>query len=435
MSGENLMPWFQGDGAYCLYLAGDDQRQAFGVDYYTVVPPYELAGVTAPVERRKTVPELYGKPYYDNPGHPLHFTASSESQNTYVYFPRGTDRHSGGAVLGPYGAAGMVQSDDVAYAERDRLPDDFTVYRNATATKSWFLLDDEIVVLAAGVGGGSGRAVTTTVDARIAGPHDTLRISGERTDGGRWRETSGTERLRWLRYANETRGTAVGYLFLDHLFPDHTADSPAGAGRHPVTVALDTVTRSRRTVRTANPDTAVAKQLFRAGFRQDAGRAPRSFAYALVPNATERMLRGYCGHGGDGGPLTVRANTTRLQAVRHTGLGLLAVNSFAGGRQTVGGLHLDGPASVLVRTTRSVGTGTGSGSGSGSGSGRGKGEVTVAASDPTMRRDRLTLLLRGRRLRPLSTDPDIRVRHVPGGTLLSFRTRHAYGRTFTVTLR
>ena len=101
MSGENLMPWFQGDGAYYLYLSGQDQTRAYGVDYYTVVSPYGLAGATAPVERRGTVPELYdGRLWYENPGHPLNFTSSSESQNKYVYFPRGTNRHSGGAVLG-----------------------------------------------------------------------------------------------------------------------------------------------------------------------------------------------------------------------------------------------------------------------------------------------------------------------------------------------
>ncbi|MFE0763725.1 polysaccharide lyase family 8 super-sandwich domain-containing protein [Streptomyces smyrnaeus] len=275
MNGENLLPWFQGDGAYYLYLAGEDQRQAFGVDYFTTVPPYGLAGVTAPEERRKTIPELYGKPYYDNPDHPLHFTASSESQNTYVYFPRGTDRH-------------------------------------------------------------------------------------------------------------------------------------------PVTVGLETVTRSRRVVRTANPDTAVTRQVFHTAFRQDAGTEPRSLAYALVPHATERALRGY---GADGGPLSVLANTTRLQAVRHTGLDLLAVNSFARGRQTVAGLRVDGPASVLVHRER------------------GGRRVTVAVSDPTMRRDRLTLLVRGRRLRPVSSDPGIRVGHTAGGTLLRVHTHHAYGRTFTVTLR
>ncbi|MBO8195526.1 silent information regulator protein Sir2 [Streptomyces oryzae] len=406
MNGENLMPWFQGDGAYYLYLAGEDQRDAFGVDYYTAVPPYGLAGVTAPDERRRTVPELYGKPYYDNPDHPLHFTSSSESQNTYVYFPRGTNRHSGGAVLGAYGVAGMVQSDDVAYAERDRLPDDFTVYRNAWATKSWFLLDDEIVVLAAGVGDRSGRAVTTTVDARIADPGHTLRISGERADGGRLPDGGGTGPLRWLRYADETRGTAVGYVFLD---------SPGGAGRHPVTVGLETVTRSRRLVRTANPDTPVTRQVFSAAFRQEAGAGARRHAYALVPHAGERELRAY---GAESGPVTVLANSTRLQAVRHAGLGLVAVNAFGRGEQSVAGVRVDGPASVLVRRERGC-----------------RGRVTVAASDPTMRRDRLTVLLRGRGLRAVGAAPDVRVSRVPGGTLLSFRTRHAYGGTRTVALR
>ncbi|WP_326686889.1 MULTISPECIES: polysaccharide lyase family 8 super-sandwich domain-containing protein [unclassified Streptomyces] len=416
MSGENLMPWFQGDGAHYLYLAGQDQTQAYGVDHFTTVSPYGLAGVTAPVERRRTVPELYGTPYYDNPDHPLHFTASSESQNTYVYFPRGTSRHSGGAVLDAYGAAGMVQSDDFAYADRARLPDDFTVYRNATATKSWFLLDEEIVVLAAGVGDRAGRAVTTTVDARIAAPDDRVTVTGARPDGTRWSPGGGsgpdTGRLRWLRYANHTRGTSVGYLFL-------------GTG-HPVTVALESVTRSRRVVRTANPDTAVTRQVFGASFRQAPHAGQVALAYALLPHATESALRAYGQEGKEGeeggdGPLAVLANTPRLQAVRHTGLGLVAANSFTTGHHSVAGLRLDGPASVLVRHERAKG--------------RHRGRITVAASDPTMRRPHLSVLLRGRRLTAVTADPGVKTRPVPGGTLLRFPTHHAYGRTFTVTLR
>ncbi|NEB82543.1 silent information regulator protein Sir2, partial [Streptomyces sp. SID14478] len=204
MSGENLMPWFQGDGAHYLYLAGQDQRESFGVDYFTTVSPYGLAGVTAPVEHRGTVPELYdGDLFYDNPSHPLNFTASSESQNTYVYFPTATQAYSGGATLDAYGAAGWVLSDDVPWRDKRAgvLPDDFVVYRSARATKSWFLLDDEIVVLAAGVGDapGADRAVTTTLDARIAATGDEVTV-----DEGRG----------WVRWANATRGTAVGYVLL-----------------------------------------------------------------------------------------------------------------------------------------------------------------------------------------------------------------------------
>jgi hyaluronate lyase len=369
MSGENLLPWFQGDGAYYLYLSGQDQTKAFGVDYYTTVSPYALAGVTAPVEERSTIPELYGTPYYDNP--PV-FTASSEAQNTYVYFPRGTNQYSGGATLGAYGAAGWIQSDDVAYAERETLPDDFVVYRNARSTKSWFMLDEEIVVLAAGVGDET-RAVTTSLDARIAAPTDEVVI---------------TRDTKWLRYANLTAGTSVGYYFL--------APSQVAAD-------LTDVTRSRRVIRTSNPDTAITKKVFTLTSGSTA------LAYALVPQATEARLRSYTY-----GRLVLLSNTKRLQAIHHTGLNLTAANTFTPGRHTVPGLTIDGPASVLTQRHPDRTT-------------------TVAVSDPTMARPTITTTLTGQWLHKLSGDAT--VTHTFIGTRLTFDTTHTYGRTLTTTLR
>lgn len=396
MNGENLMPWFQGDGAHYLYLSGEDQSQAFGVDYFTTVSPYGLAGVTAPVEQRRTIPELYGKPYYDNPTHPLNFTSSSESQNTYVYFPRGTNRHSGGATLGGvYAAAGMVQSSDVAYAAKQQrlLPPDFVAYRNAAATKSWFMLDDEIVILAAGVCDPAGRAVTTTLDARIAAPSDHLTIVAQ-ANGATWSGT-GTARPDWLRFTNHSRGTAVGYVFL---------------GGRQVRVGLEQVARSRRVVRTANPDTPVTKQIFSLSVDQAAGARPSSLAYALVPNATEAQLKSY-----RRGPLSVLANSPALQAIQHRRLGIVAANVFARGWQHAAGLTIDGPASVIQQT---------------------KGRTTtVAVSDPTMDRAKVRVILRGRPLALVSGDDDVRVSRVPGGTQLEFTTRHRYGQSVTATLR
>jgi hyaluronate lyase len=395
MSGENLMPWFQGDGAHYLYLSGQDQTQAFGVDYYTTVSPYRLAGVTAPVEGRQTIPELYGTQWYDNPERG--FTSSSESQNTYVYFPCGTNGYSGGASLGAYGAAGFVQSSDVAYAAKQAglLPDDFVVYRDADATKSWFMLDDEIVVLAAGVGDSAGRAVTTTIDSRIAAASDTVTLTGKRRDGAAWAGT-GTAPLAWLRYANASQGTAVGYVFLDPQQP---------------TVALDTVSHSRRVVRTANPDTTVSKQVFSVAIEQASGAPHTSMAYALVPNATDERLRSYAR-----GPVSVVVNTDRVQAVRHHGLSLAAANVFAPGRHQAGPLSIDGPASVIVREARD-------------------GSTSVAVSDPTMERDTVSVTVRGRSMRALSADDGVRVSRVPGGTRIDVTTRHAYGRSFVATLR
>ncbi|TDW89364.1 hyaluronate lyase [Kribbella pratensis] len=384
MSGENLMPWFQGDGAHYLYLAGQDQTQSFGVDYFTTVSPYALGGVTAPVETRKSIPELYGTAYYDNP--PT-FTPSSEAQNTYVYFPVGTNEYSGGATLDAYGAVGWVQSDDFAYASRASLPDDFVVYQNASATKSWFLLDDEIVVLAAGVGDAT-RAVTTTLDTRIAGATDPVRITGVRRDGQTW---TGTGEPRWLRYANGA--VSVGYYFLQPT--ELSAD-------------LRTVTRSRRVVRTSNPDTAVTKQVFALTVTQPAG-TKRALAYALVPNATDSALKSY-----QHGRIATLSNTMKMQAIQHLGLRLTAVNTFTPGPHNLPGLSIDGPASLLIRRQSS--------------------SVQVAVSDPTTQRDSVTVNLRAQYLRPAAPVDGVQVTRTATGTRLTFTTRQTYGRSLAVNL-
>jgi hyaluronate lyase len=395
MSGENLLPWFQGDGAYYLYLSGQDQTQAYGVDYLTTVSPYRLAGVTTPLEQRKSIPELYGTAYYDRPPE---FTASSELQNKYVYFPVGTNQYSGGATLGAYGAAGWIQSSDQAYADRDQLPDDFVTYRNAESTKSWFLLDDEIVVLAAGI----NRPVITTLDARIAGPTDEVQLAGLQRDGRPWSGT-GTGDLSWLRYANTTAGTALGYYFLQ----------PS-----PVSVGLEQVTRSRRVIRTANPDTAVTKQVFTlthetpsAGSTHPApAHQLASLAYALIPHATEATLRSY-----RHGRLRLLSNTPRLQAIHHPALNLTAANTFTPGRHQLLNYTIDGPASFL--TQHRAGT------------------TTIALSDPTMARSTITITVLARWLTKLTADLGVTVQHTRTGTRLTYNTHQAHGRTITGTFR
>lgn len=396
MSGENLMPWFQGDGAFYLYLAGQDHAQAFGVDFFTTVSPYRLPGTTVPVEERRTVPELYGQLWYENPDHPLGFTSSSESQNTYVYFPRATNSFSGGATLGAFGAAGMVLSDDVPYvdAQAGVLPADFVAYANARAVKSWFLLDDEVVVLAAGIGDLHGRDVVTTLDSRIAAPGDGVVVTGRRADGSPWSPEDGAARLDWLRWDNPGQGVAVGYALLDS---------------EPVHVTLEDVTRSRRVVRASNPNTAVTKRVFTAAVEH--GQHPATLAYAIVPGATEAQLAAY----GSEGPLVVLANDERVQAVWHHGLGLTAANVFRD-RAQVRNLVIDGPASVLVHEHDDGGT-------------------SVALSDPTMLRHAVALTIRGRSLDVDSADDGVEVRHVPGGTEVRAHTREAYGASLTAVLR
>ncbi|WP_435610322.1 polysaccharide lyase family 8 super-sandwich domain-containing protein [Streptomyces sp. C10-9-1] len=392
MNGENLTPWFQGDGAHQLYLAGADQARAHGADRLTVLEPHRLPGTTAPVERRRSVPELYGTLWYDDPEHG--FTASSEAQNAYVYFPRGTGAHSGGARLGAYGTAAHVLTDDAACAaaRAGTLPDGLVTHRSARGTRSWYLLDEEIVVLAAGVCDPEGRALTTTLDARIAEPDAAVAVTGELPGGAPW---NGSGAPAWLRYEDPSQGGAIGYLLLSGPAP---------------TVLRETVTRSRRRIRLSNPDTPVTRQVFTLAVDRPPGAPPMAHAYALVPHATPERLRAYAS-----GPPEVLCNTPRLQAVHHSGLGLTAVNSFGAGRHRVAGLTVRGPASLLLRRTAD-------------------GRVHLALADPTTRRRTVSLTLRGRPLRLLSADRGVSARPVPGGVRLEVSVHRSHGRSLRAVL-
>lgn len=118
MSGENLKPWFQGDGAFYLYLSGVDQTKQYGIDYMTTINPYRLPGTTVPNEARKTIMELYdGSQFYPK------YTASSTEQNDYVYFPVGTNTFSGSVSLKADGVsmAGMQLGDTTAMLQSRRV--------------------------------------------------------------------------------------------------------------------------------------------------------------------------------------------------------------------------------------------------------------------------------------------------------------------------
>ncbi len=394
MNGDNLRPWFSGDGAFHLYLAGQDQQQAFGAEFLATVSPYRLPGVSVPAEERATVPESYGQFWYENPDHPLEFTSSSESQNTYVYFPLSTNIHSGGAVLDGLGSAAMVLADDVPWRDKQAgiLPEDFVAYAGLRGAKSWFALDDAIVVLAAGVRDPQNRGqVVTTVDARVALPGDDVEISGANPGGVPWRPGN-QARLAWLRWANHTTGAAVAYSFLD---------GP------PVRVEHEQVTGNLRDVRANNPDTDVTRQVFTATM----GHGSPNLAYVIIPGGTPEQAESYR----DGG-LSVLANSERMQAIRHPGLGLIAANTFTEGSHTARTLTIDGPACVLLREVDD--------------------EVHIAVSDPTMERQEITLTMRsGRAPTVVQADDGVRVEPARGGTRITATTHQAYGASFTVRLK
>ncbi|QNG59953.1 silent information regulator protein Sir2 [Bacillus sp. PAMC26568] len=356
MSGENLMPWFQGDGAYYLYLSGRDQTKSFGANYFATLNPFKFPGTTVPVEERKTIPELYGGMlYYENRNHPLDFYSSSPSQNKYVYFPASTNQFSGGVKLGKYGVSGIQLGDEIGYKDKQDglLPDDLVVYKNANANKSAFMFDNEIVLMGSGIMDELGREVITTIDNRMFDMNETSTIIGETYDNNLLSNPdNGEYQLKWANFKTNEKGTQVGYYF-----PEPAA----------INFSKETVTESLKKIRTSNPDTKIAKNYFTLGMNHGENPQNVKYAYCILPNLDQDQTKEYA----DKPSIKILANTADVHAVENSPLGLQGFNFFGGKKTTVSNLTSYNQASILVRNDGET--------------------VTIAVSDPTLKLNKMKL--------------------------------------------
>ena len=134
INGGNLHGWFTGDGMTYLYLGNTDTQ--FNGDFWPTVDPYHLPGTT--VETNS------------------HANSAGEATTT-------SQNWVGGAqVAHSYGVAGMSLA-----AWNTTL----------TAKKSWFMFDNEIVCLGAGITCGGPAEVHTTVEDRRLGTSPTNKFT------------------------------------------------------------------------------------------------------------------------------------------------------------------------------------------------------------------------------------------------------------------
>ncbi len=125
LNGENPKGWYTADGMTYLYLNPEDYNFIF----WSTVDPHRLPGIT--VDR--------------DPSRPDGTACCSLMPNSWA----------GGATLeGTYGVAGMD------FQQHDYSNMDLRV------RKSWFMFDDEIVALGAGIHSTSGRTIETVVENR-----------------------------------------------------------------------------------------------------------------------------------------------------------------------------------------------------------------------------------------------------------------------------
>ncbi|MFP7299784.1 polysaccharide lyase 8 family protein [Neobacillus niacini] len=400
MSGENLMPWFQGDGAYYLYLSGRDQTKSFGAHYFAAMDPYKLPGTTVPIEDRKTIPELYGgKLFYENTNHPLNFFASSVSQNDYVYFPVGTNTYSGGVKLGKYGVTGIQLGDEIGYRDKQKglLPEDFVVYKNADANKSAFMFDDEIVLLGSGIKDQLGREVISTIDNRMFDTSETSSITGATYDNNKlFNPVNGQYELKWLNFKTDDDTSKVGYYF------------PEAAS---INVSTNTVTESLKKIRIPNPDTMTTKNFFTLGLEHGTNPQNAKYAYVILPNFNDEETERYAKNPG----VRILSNSEDVHAVEHVSLGLKGFNFFGGNKKSVSNVTSYNPASILVKKDGDI--------------------VTIAVSDPTFSLDKMKLEVELPRPAVVEASKGVKASVSSKKTLIHIDSKNSYGKSFEIKLK
>lgn len=395
MSGENLKPWFQGDGAFYLYLSGVDQTKQYGVNYFTTVNPYRLPGTTVPNEERKTIMELYdGSQFYPK------YTASSTEQNDYVYFPVGTNTFSASVSLKSDGVsmAGMQLGDENGYTAKQAglLPDDFVAYKNATGNKSWFMMNDQIVFMGSNIGDTLKRDVTTTIDNRMSAPDAKITVTAQDTAGKAVSIKPGTfSNLQWLAYQDDSLKTNVGYYFPQ---------------AKEIKIETPTIEENQKSIRNvaSQQDNMITEKYFTMTY-EHGKKAEDSYSYVMVPNATAETMKQYATNP----TIEILENSKNIHAVRDTKDNITAMNFFAAGKSS--GVQASKPVSLLMK--------------------KADGKITVALSDPLFTQEKIDLVLDIPNAKVVSKDDRIQATCGKDTVKLSFNAKELYGQSVEITLQ
>ena len=288
INSENWHGWFTAYGL--AYLWNNVDLTQFTDSFWPTVDPYHLPGTTVD----------------------LTVLANGANQSK-----TSTQPWVGGAVLSnSFGVAGLALAD---------------VNGSLAARKSWFMFDDEVVCLGAGITCSNATNVHTTVENRSlhTTPTNALAVDGVAmpvTLG--W--TSNLTHVTWCQFPG-----AGGYYF------------PGGAN-----LSVQRVARTGHwsDINAGGSTTAITRDYL--ALIWDHGVAPTNatYAYVLLPNCSPSAVAQYAASP----EITILTNTPAVQAVRETTLGIIAANFWTNSTRQVDALTASTCAAVIARETNGV---------------------------------------------------------------------------------
>lgn len=357
---ENLKGWHTSDGMTYLYNSDTGQ---FEDNFWSTVDFQHLPGTTT-LENSTAVP-------------------NKTSTKSWV---------GGTGILDRYGVSGM-----------DLSPFGTTL----SGKKSWFMFDDEIVCLGAGIVNEDDKNVFTTIEQRKLSKEndDTFLIDGERMAPSF--EISGRPGIHWMHLSGKIKGADIGYYF-----PEGTVLNLSRAAR----------TGRWSELRTGTDDALQTRNYLtfwkdHGKHRLDVDGPENKYAYVLLPGYSVNKTKQYV----EKPDVQVLHNTSAVQSVRDPGLGLTAANIWKDSISTVfindkPYFSCDKKASIMVME---------------------KGDhLNIAVSDPTMLNEGTILLNFSTGVSGLiSADPEIKVLQLKPVLQLSIAVKGLRGKTVNVVFK
>jgi len=292
---ENMRGWYTGDGMTILYNA---DLNHYGDAYQPTIDQYRRPGTT--VDTMVRTP----------PSNPTRANGQSWlSSMSWV----------GGASLDDIGSAGM-QLD----AWNSTL----------TAKKSWFMFEDEIVCLGAGITSTDNRTIETIVENRkliTSGGSNTFTVDDTvKPSTLGWSETlSG---VNWAHLAGHVAGTDIGYYFPQTATVKAMREARTGAWSE---------------INANGSTSLITRNYLTLWFDHGSNPANADYSYVLLPNQSVSDVAAYAA----APAVEILENSPRAQGVRKISSGYTAVNFWNSGVNELGGITVDNPSSVIVRSS------------------------------------------------------------------------------------
>lgn len=288
MNTENRKGWYTGDGMTYLY---NHDLSAYSEDFWPTVNPYRMPGTTVDTMTRA-----------DGSG-------EANSPNNWV---------GGTSLQDLYGVTGM----------------DFKAWNSTlVARKSWFMFDDEIVALGAGITNTNNRTIETIVENRKinAGGNNALAVNGAaKSTALGWSETMNA--VNWMHLTGHVAGSDIGYYFPGSATVKGLREARTGAWS-----AINSTASA----------TSITRNYMTLWFDHGTNPSGQTYSYVLLPNKTGTQVSGYAASP----DIAILENTTAAQAVKENTLNLTAVNFWNDATKTVGIITSNKKAAVMTKIT------------------------------------------------------------------------------------